>query len=119
MWFHMTVPLPVLHVEYAIGLTTTFWKHGLEVQLPQFKHPVYFNLWGFMKQKVYATDVWDREDLINSIEKPDADIRNLPTQRVKARGSVRSRCEASVQKVRVHLEHPLYAHSMSGNVPNT
>jgi hypothetical protein len=54
-----------------------------------------FYLWGCTKENVYATEVLDRDDLINSIEVAAAHI--VPSQLVSVRDSNRCRCEACVQ----------------------
>jgi hypothetical protein len=97
--FNTTVPLPILHVECEIGLITfrtdglgvEVWSLGLHV-LPIW--PLDFYSWGYMKEKFYAMDVLDRDDIINRTGVAAADI--VPSQLVSVRGSIRRRCEACV-----------------------
>jgi hypothetical protein len=101
-----TVPLPSVHVQCVVGLTTTFQTDGLgvEVRLPGLHVLLICSpdlyLWESMKEKVCATEVRDREHLISRSEVAATDI-------VSVKSSIRRRCEACVQAEGGHLEHLL------------
>jgi hypothetical protein len=60
---------------------------------------------GMHEGNVYATEVRDRDDIINRIESAAEDV--VPRQVVPVRASIRRRCEVCVQAEGGHFEHLL------------
>jgi hypothetical protein len=107
--FNMTVPFPILHAECTAGLTNNFLDRWIGHGGPITWHPhssdltpLDFCLWGCTKEKCYATEVWDHNNLINCTEVAAAHI--VPRQLASVRGSIRHRY---VQVEGGHFEHPL------------
>jgi hypothetical protein len=76
------------------------WLPVLHAPPPQTHTDFYF--WGCLKEKFYATEVQDHDNLLNCIEVVAADIRNMLRKLVTVRGSLQCHCEECAQEDRGH-----------------